>query len=85
MRAPPPAASTPPQATREVEGLVFQMASGLSSLKKLVDALGTPRDTVDHRHRIADANVKLQARAPRGGMRGAGSAAGYGGPLARGS
>jgi hypothetical protein len=45
-----------------VEGLVFQMASGLAALKKLVDALGTPRDTVDHRHRISEANFKLQVR-----------------------
>ncbi|KAI8471884.1 MAG: hypothetical protein J3K34DRAFT_458129 [Monoraphidium minutum] len=51
------------QATREVEGLVFQMASGMAGLKKLVDALGTARDTVDHRRRISEANIKLQARA----------------------
>ena len=53
------------QATQEVEGLVFQMASGLAALKRLVDALGTPRDTVEHRRRLADANAKLQATAKR--------------------
>lgn len=48
------------QLTRQVEGLVFQMASSLAALKKLVDGLGTPRDTVDHRHRISEQNLKLQ-------------------------
>ena len=38
-----------PQATREVEALVFQMTSGVAQLKRLVDALGTPKDTVDLR------------------------------------
>ncbi len=44
---------------------MFQMASGLSALKKLVDALGSSRDTVDHRHRISEANLKLQDTAKR--------------------
>ncbi|GFR47069.1 hypothetical protein Agub_g8755 [Astrephomene gubernaculifera] len=48
------------QATREVEGLVFKLVSSVSQLRKLVDLLGTAKDTVDHRHRIGEANVKIQ-------------------------
>jgi hypothetical protein len=32
-----------------VEGLVFKMTSGVAQLKRLVDALGTAKDTVDLR------------------------------------
>lgn len=46
--------------TRAVEGQVFKLASGLGQLKRLVDALGTPRDTVDLRHRISEANGSIQ-------------------------
>lgn len=35
--------------TREVEGLVFQMASSVTQLKRLVDGLGTSKDTLDFR------------------------------------
>jgi hypothetical protein len=62
LASPPPRPT--PQATKEVEALVFQMASGLSGLKRLVDALGTARDTVDHRHRIGEQNLKLQVWSP---------------------
>jgi hypothetical protein len=51
------------QSTREVEGLVFRMANGVSQLKKLVDALGGARDTVAHRQRLADLNQKVQTLA----------------------
>ncbi|KXZ46761.1 hypothetical protein GPECTOR_41g726 [Gonium pectorale] len=47
-------------ATREVEALVFKLASNVSQLRKLVDMLGTPKDTLDHRHRIADVNATIQ-------------------------
>lgn len=48
------------QGTREVEGLVFRMANGVAQLKKMVDALGSPRDTVAHRQKLADTNQKIQ-------------------------
>mmetsp|Transcript_5242 Transcript_5242/g.11478 ORF Transcript_5242/g.11478 Transcript_5242/m.11478 type:complete len:273 (-) Transcript_5242:828-1646(-) len=48
------------QATREVESQVFKLASSVAQLKKLVDALGTQKDTVDHRHKIADLNSSIQ-------------------------
>lgn len=52
-----------PAAIKRVEGDLFQMASTLSQLKKLVDVLGTPKDTVEHRHKIAATNTKMQVRA----------------------
>lgn len=55
-------ASGPGAATKAVEAALFQMASGLSQLKKLVDTLGTPKDTVEHRHKIASTNTRLQVR-----------------------
>jgi len=44
-------------ALREVEGLVFQMASSVTQLKRLVDGLGTQKDTVDFRWVWAFAGV----------------------------
>ncbi len=71
--APHPAADIPesadafpslyPQTTRDVERLVFQMASSVAQLKRQVDALGTAKDTVDHRHRLAEQNGKVQGLA----------------------
>lgn len=43
-----------------VEKLVFQLASNVAQLKRLVEALGTPKDTVDHRRRLTDQNHKVQ-------------------------
>jgi len=43
------AREVPDLATREVEGLVFQMASAVAQLKRLVDGLGTQKDTVQYR------------------------------------
>jgi hypothetical protein len=37
------------QGTREVEGLVFTMVSDLGKLKRKVDLLGGPKDTLSHR------------------------------------
>lgn len=51
------------KATKEVEGLVFQLASSLAQLKKLVDALGGPKDTLDHRHRLAAQQQRIQGLA----------------------
>ena len=48
------------QGSRGVEGLLLRLANSVSALKKAVDALGGPKDTVDHRHRIADINVTIQ-------------------------
>ncbi|KAG2444293.1 hypothetical protein HXX76_001050 [Chlamydomonas incerta] len=48
------------QATKEVESLVFKLANNVAQLRKLVDILGTAKDTVDHRHRIADVNGSIQ-------------------------
>ncbi|GAX77250.1 hypothetical protein CEUSTIGMA_g4696.t1 [Chlamydomonas eustigma] len=45
---------------RQIESEVFRLASSLSQLKRLVDTLGTPKDTVDHRHRIKDINSTIQ-------------------------
>ena len=42
---------------------MFKLANGLSQLKKLVDLLGTARDTVEHRHRIGRANASIQVLA----------------------
>jgi hypothetical protein len=50
--------STP--ATREVEGLVFKLANSAGQLRKLVDVLGSAKDTVDHRRRIAEVNAATQ-------------------------
>lgn len=48
------------QTTRAVEGGVFKLAGSVTQLKKLVDALGTPKDTVEHRHRISETNQTIQ-------------------------
>ncbi|GIL94920.1 hypothetical protein Vretimale_1032 [Volvox reticuliferus] len=48
------------QATREVEGLVFKLVSNVTQLRKMVDKLGTAKDTLDHRHAIADVNITIQ-------------------------
>ncbi|PNH04356.1 Syntaxin-22 [Tetrabaena socialis] len=48
------------QASREVEALVFKLAGSVSQLRKLVDVLGTPKDTLDHRHKIANLNSTIQ-------------------------
>lgn len=61
------------QATREVEALVFQMTSALAQLKRLVDLLGGPRDTQEHRHRIADTNTRIQDTGARAGGWGGGA------------
>lgn len=37
------------QGTREVEGLVFSMVSDIGKLKRKVDLLGSPKDTLSHR------------------------------------
>ena len=42
---------------------MFKLASSLGQLKRLVDALGTTRDTQDHRHRIAESNSSIQSQA----------------------
>lgn len=39
---------------------MFQLASSLTQLKKLVDMLGGPKDTVEHRHKIGEVNQKIQ-------------------------
>jgi hypothetical protein len=36
-------------AFREAEALIFQLTNGVTQLKRLVDALGTSKDTVQHR------------------------------------
>ncbi|KAG1676619.1 hypothetical protein FOA52_008748 [Chlamydomonas sp. UWO 241] len=48
------------QDVRAIEAQVFKLASSLGQLKKLVGALGGPKDTVDHRRRIADTNTAIQ-------------------------
>ncbi|GIL62054.1 hypothetical protein Vafri_16372 [Volvox africanus] len=48
------------QATREVEGLVFKLVSNVTQLRKMVDKLGTTKDTLDHRRAISDANITIQ-------------------------
>lgn len=48
------------QGTREVEALVFNLTSRVAQLRRLVDILGTPKDTIDHRHKIADINASIQ-------------------------
>ena len=45
---------------RQAEGLLLKMANNIATLKKLVDILGTFKDTVDHRHRLAAANTAVQ-------------------------
>lgn len=48
------------QATREVEGLIFKLVSNVTKHRKLVDILGTAKDTLDHRHEIAIINAAIQ-------------------------
>ncbi|KAG2488036.1 hypothetical protein HYH03_013342 [Edaphochlamys debaryana] len=45
--------------TREVEALIFKLAGSVSQLRKLVDLLGTAKDTLDHRHRITNLNTTI--------------------------
>ncbi len=45
---------------RQIEAEVFKLASSLSQLKRLVEALGTPKDTVEHRRRIGELNNSIQ-------------------------
>mmetsp|Transcript_10399 Transcript_10399/g.18107 ORF Transcript_10399/g.18107 Transcript_10399/m.18107 type:complete len:277 (+) Transcript_10399:108-938(+) len=45
---------------RLVEGLLLKVANNIAGLKKQVDILGTARDTVDHRHRLAATNTTIQ-------------------------
>uniref|UniRef100_A0A7S0UIU0 t-SNARE coiled-coil homology domain-containing protein n=1 Tax=Polytomella parva TaxID=51329 RepID=A0A7S0UIU0_9CHLO len=51
------------QELRQVEAALFHLASTLAHCKKLVDNLGGPKDTVDHRERLAKANSDVQALA----------------------
>mmetsp|Transcript_6840 Transcript_6840/g.18352 ORF Transcript_6840/g.18352 Transcript_6840/m.18352 type:complete len:295 (-) Transcript_6840:410-1294(-) len=46
--------------SRPVESMLLKLANHVSALKKLVDALGSPKDTVDHRHKISNANNAIQ-------------------------
>lgn len=43
-----------------MEALVFNLTSRVAQLRRLVDILGTPKDTIDHRHKIADINASIQ-------------------------
>jgi len=45
---------------RPVETMLLKLANNVSALKKLVDALGGPKDTVEHRHRISSTNNAIQ-------------------------
>jgi len=40
--------------------MLLKLANNLSALKKLVDILGSPKDTVDHRHKISSINNTIQ-------------------------
>jgi hypothetical protein len=42
---------------------VFQLASSLTQLRKLVDVLGGAKDTTEHRHKIGEVNGRIQAAA----------------------
>lgn len=43
-----------------MEGLLLKLANQTSTLKKHVDMLGGPKDTVDHRHKISATNSTIQ-------------------------
>lgn len=45
-----------------VEGMLLKLANQTSALKKAVDILGGPKDTVDHRHKISATNATIQVR-----------------------
>lgn len=47
-----------------MESMLLKLANHVSALKKLVDVLGGPRDTVDHRHKIRSANNAIQVGHP---------------------
>eukprot|EP00798_Chlamydomonas_sp_ICE-L_P029059 gene29059-32264_t len=51
------------QGTAAIESKVFKLANSLASLKKLVEQLGSTRDTVSHRHKVAAANAVIQSSA----------------------
>lgn len=53
------------QTTREVKSLLFQMTTSVAQLKRLVDGLGTAKDTVDYRHRMSEQQSKIQETAKR--------------------
>lgn len=46
------------QGTRDVEGLVFTMVSDLGKLKRKVDLLGSPKDTLSHRCACTDSSCR---------------------------
>ncbi len=54
------------QPTRAAEGMLLRLANHVSALKKLVDMLGGAKDTIEHRHRIADTNSTIQVRRDAG-------------------
>ena len=72
---------------RSVEADVFKVASSLQQLKRLVEVLGTPKDTVDHRRRIVELNATIQrlARGVKEGLTGLHAAAEAGGGASHGS
>ncbi len=39
---------------------MFNLTSRVAQLRRLVDILGTPKDTIEHRHKIADINASIQ-------------------------
>lgn len=51
------------QATSELIASVFKLQTEVSRLKADVQRLGTDRDTVDHRHKIAATNDRLKLSA----------------------
>lgn len=51
------------EATRQVESLMFQMTSGVTQLKRLVDCLGTSKDTIELRHKLTAQHTKVQSAA----------------------
>ncbi|MEW5310314.1 MAG: hypothetical protein WDW38_002126 [Sanguina aurantia] len=48
------------QSMRAAEASVFKLASCVSQLKRLVEQLGTPRDTTTLRHKLAESNNSTQ-------------------------
>ena len=54
------ASTSQPDSLRAIEGNIFKVASSVQQLKRLVEALNTPKDTVDHRRKIADMNSGIQ-------------------------
>mmetsp|Transcript_27556 Transcript_27556/g.70190 ORF Transcript_27556/g.70190 Transcript_27556/m.70190 type:complete len:289 (-) Transcript_27556:276-1142(-) len=45
---------------KNVESMLLKLANQTSTLKKHVDLLGGPKDTVDHRHKISATNTTIQ-------------------------